>query len=250
VASASQTHDHVPVLVGRDQGLLKSSAIRALCHDPAWFTDNIPADLDDRDTKESLCGKWIIELAEIPHVRRDVERLKAFLSSQVDRYRSAYGRASQDHARQNVFIGTSNDLEFVDVTGNRRFWPFTTAGKIGIEPIRRDRDQLWAEALALYRQGVDWWLPDDIELIAAERQEEFVEGDLWDDIIADWIKRHPGPFTLEQLFAKDTGITPYREAAATPKADQMRASRCLIKLRWRQSRCTLGGRRAYWWQPR
>ena len=50
-------HDHVPVVVGRLQGMLKSTAIRTLCPDPAWFTDNISPDLVDRDTKESLRGK-------------------------------------------------------------------------------------------------------------------------------------------------------------------------------------------------
>jgi hypothetical protein len=243
-------HDHVPVIVGRDQGLLKSSGIRALCHDPAWFTDNIPPDISERDTKESLVGKWIIELAEIPHVRRDAERLKAFLSSQVDRYRAAYGRASQDHPRQSAFIGTSNDLEFVDVTGNRRFWPFRSAGQINIHAIEHDRDQLWAEALVLYRQGVRWWLPPNIEQIARARQDEFLESDVWEKVIAEWLAAHPGPFTMDNLFAKDTGITPYRDIVATPKADEMRAARCLIRLGWHKSQCTLNGKRAVWWHPR
>jgi hypothetical protein len=72
-------HDHVAVVVGRQQGMLKSTAIRALCHDPAWFTDNISPDLIYRDTKESLRGKWIIELAEIPHICRGTERMKGIL---------------------------------------------------------------------------------------------------------------------------------------------------------------------------
>jgi hypothetical protein len=241
-------HDHVPVVVGRDQGLLKSSAIRALCHDPAWFTDNIPSDLADRDTKESLAGKWIIELAEIPHVRKETERLKAFLSSQVDRYRAAYGRVTQDHPRQSAFIGTSNDLEFADVTGNRRFWPFVSAGLIDLDGIVRDRDQLWAEAVALYRQGVRWWLPPNIEQIARERQDAFVESDLWDGVIAEWLHQHPGPFTMEDLFARDTGIKPFRDTVDTQRADEMRAARCLVRLGWHKSRCTLKGKRAVWWR--
>jgi len=243
-------HDHVPVAIGHDQGMQKSRAIQALCHDPAWFFDNMHPDITERDTKESIAGKWIVELAEIPHVRRDAERLKAFLSSSTDRYRAAYGRANQDHPRQSAFIGTSNDLEFTDVTGNRRFWPFVTVGMINIEAILRDRDQLWAEAVTLYRHGVQWWLPPNIEKIAAERQEAFVEADIWDGIIAKWQALHPGPLTMEDLFAKDTGITPYRETAATQKADEMRAARCLKRLGWYGSRCTLNGKRAYWWQPR
>jgi hypothetical protein len=240
-------HDHVPVVVGRQQGMLKSTAIRTLCPDPAWFTDNISPDLIDRDTKESLRGKWIIELAELPHIRRETERVKVFFSAQADRYRAAYGRATQDHPRQNAFFGSSNDLEFVDVTGNRRFWPFLSAGTINIASIEADRDQLWAEALALYRQGVRWWLPPKIEAIAAEQQAAFVEDDVWEEPIVSWLGAHPDPFTLADLFAKDTGITPYRETTAVSKRDEMRAARCLIKLKLFKRQATIDRRRATFW---
>jgi hypothetical protein len=93
-------HDHVPVIVDPSQGTGKSLAIRELCSDPTWFTDNIPANLQDKDTKDALRGKWIVELSETPHVAKAVEQLKAFLSSQVDRYRPAYGRTTKDHPRQ------------------------------------------------------------------------------------------------------------------------------------------------------
>jgi predicted P-loop ATPase len=241
-------HDHVPVVVSREQGLLKSTSILALCADPAWFSDNLPPDLADRDTKESLRGKWIIELSEIPHFRREVERLKAFISDAADRYRAPYGRVNQDHPRQCVFIGTSNDLEFADVTGNRRFWPFRISSAVDVEAILRDRDQLWAEAADLYRRGIKWWLPPNIEKIAAERQEAFVEADLWDGLITTWLTKHPGPFTMEDLFARDTGIMPLRDTAMTPRADEMRAARCLVRLGWHKNRCTLNGERAVWWQ--
>jgi predicted P-loop ATPase len=240
--------DNVPVVVGHDQGLLKSTAVRALCHDPAWFSDNISPDLIDRDTKESLRGKWIIELAEFPHIRRETERVKAFFSSQVDRYRAAYGRANQDHPRQCVFIGTSNDLEFVDVTGNRRFWPFVATGPIDVTAIERDRDQLWAEATSLYARGERWWLPPKIEVIASERQEEFVESDIWDGLIHDWTEKHTGPFTMKDLFAIDTGITPYRDVAAVTRVDEMRAARCLKKLGFTKRQKMIGGKRGTWWQ--
>ncbi len=241
-------HDHVPVLVSNNQGLLKSSSILALCADPAWFSDNLPPDLADRDTKEFLRGKWLIELSEIPHVRREVERMKAFVASPNDRYRAAYGRFNQDHPRQCGFIGTSNDLEFADVTGNRRFWPFRISEAIDVEAIIRDRDQLWAEAADMYSRGVKWWLPPDVEKIAAEKQEAFVEADLWDGLITTWLDQHPDPFTMEDLFAKDTGITPYRETAATTRTDEMRAARCLKKLGLHKDRYVLNGKRAVWWQ--
>lgn len=70
---------------------------------------------------------------------------------------------------------------------NRRFWPIR-CGQIDLEALRRDRDQLWAEAMALYRQGAIWWL-DDPELIAMARaeQEERYQSDAWDGLIDRWL---------------------------------------------------------------
>jgi hypothetical protein len=241
--------DNVVVAVGR-QRILKSSAVRALCHDLSWFTDNISPNLIERDTKESLRGKWIIELAEIPHVRKESERAKMFFSTQEDRYRASYGRLNQDHPRQCVFFGTSNNLQFVDATGNARYWPFTVAGHIDVSRIIDDRDQLWAEAVDLYRQGVQWWLPPNIEIIAAEEQAQFVEQDIWDKLIEDWCFQHPGPFTMDDLFARGTGITPFRDPADVPKRDQMRAGERLTMMGFRNRQMTWLGRRAMWWSRR
>jgi putative DNA primase/helicase len=179
--------DHLPVLVG-DQGFNKSRAIRALCRDEAWFSDDLSPDLVDKDTKDSLVGKWLIELAEIPHVRKEVERVKAFFSRQTDRYRRAYDRMTSDWPRQCVFMGSSNDLDFIDPTGNRRFWPVEVAGPIDVAPIERDRDQLWAEAVHMFEAGFQWWLPPDIEKIAGEEQERFREEDIWCTELETWAK--------------------------------------------------------------
>ena len=146
--------DNLPVLIG-PQGFGKSRAIRALCRDDAWFSDDLSPDLTEKDTKDSLVGKWLVELAEIPHVRKEVERVKAFFSRQTDRYRRAYDRMTNDWPRQCVFMGSSNDLEFIDVTGNRRFWPVEVAGPIDVAPIVRDRDQLWAEAVHMFVAGFE-----------------------------------------------------------------------------------------------
>jgi predicted P-loop ATPase len=240
-------HDHAPVAVGHE-GFMKSEAIRALCHDEAWFTDDISPNLIERDTKESLRGKWIDELAEMPHLKSELERLKAFVSRRVDRYRMPYGMLNQDHPRQNAFFGTCNGLEFLDVTGNRRFWPFTVAKQIHVTAIIADRDQLWAEAKQLYHQGVHWWLAPNIEAIAREQQARFLEDDLWEELIAQWTRSRTEPFSLKDLFAKDTGITPYREAAAVTKTDQMRAARCLTKMGFTKNVRLWRGDRTSWWQ--
>jgi predicted P-loop ATPase len=240
--------DNVPVIIGK-QGMLKSTGLATLCPDPAWFTDDIPLDIEDRDTKATLAGKLIIELAEFPQARKDAELLKGFLSRQVDRFRAPYGRVTEDHPRQGVLAATTNRLVLPDETGSRRKWPVQTKGPADVVAIARDRDQLWAEAYHLYKQDTPWHLPANIEAIAREVQAEFTESDPWDSIIVDWAgQRGNAPFTMNDLFAVNTGIMPFREPVMTQKTDEMRAARCLIRLGWTQRRARLGGpQKRYWW---
>ena len=105
------------------QGVGKSTCLRILAGDE-WFADEI-ADLGTKDSAQDLRGKWIVELAEVAALRRAaLERMKAFISRNVDHYRPSYGRRSMDFPRQCVFAGTTNaDAYLADETGNRRFWP-------------------------------------------------------------------------------------------------------------------------------
>jgi predicted P-loop ATPase len=180
--------DCLPCLVS-PQGWGKSRGLQALVPDPLWFSDDLSTNVVDRDAKESLSGKLLIELAEFPHMRRDIERVKAWFSRHVDRYRRAYGRLNMDHPRQCVFCASTNNLEFLDMTGNRRVWPIPLAGPVDVTVIERDREQLWAEAMHCYYQGLAWWLTPEIEAIAGNMQDAYVEDDEWDNLILDFLDR-------------------------------------------------------------
>lgn len=154
------------VLEGR-QGAGKSSAIKALAGE-AWFHDGLH-DLHSKDASAGLRGKWIIELPELSAMRRsDVEAVKAFLSRTEERYRPAYARAEVVEPRRCVFAGTTNRTDYLtDDTGGRRFWP-VTVGKVDVPGLTRDRDQIWAEAVARFRAGESWWLDREAEAEAAK----------------------------------------------------------------------------------
>jgi hypothetical protein len=226
--------DHTPVALG-PQNLNKSKAVAALCPDEAWFSDDLSTDLGARDTKDSLRGKWLMELAELPHIRKEVRQVKQFFSKQTDRYRRPYDRSTQDWARQCVFFASANELEFLDPTGNRRWWPFEPTKAIDVERIKADRDQLWAEAVALYRDGYQWWLPATIERLANEQQEQYREDDVWCGILATWIEEKqkllpegepPEPFTLTDAME----CLGFHDPRAIDKRAQMRASDALKSL--------------------
>lgn len=239
--------DTLPIFVS-EQAYLKALALQALVGNPKWFSDDIPVDVVDKDAKDALVGKWIVELAEMPHLRRDVERFKAFVSRQADRFRRAFERLTQDWPRQTALTGTSNDLTYLDVTGNRRFWAIPLAEPANVELIKRDRDQLWAEAVCLYRDKVSWWLSDEMEKIAAEIQDGYVEEDVLESEIAEWIERRRdpitkdvAPFTIKMLLVglasalglgSALGLSPGPTAASKP--DQMRVAQCLKRHRFRR----------------
>lgn len=180
--------DELPVLEGR-QGNLKSSAIRELCPEVAWFSDDLPLDVDSKEVIERTSGKWIIEAAELSGMRANQrEHLKAMLSRQIDGpARMSYAREPIEEPRQFVLIGTTNDASYLnDSTGNRRFWP-VRVDRFDLDALRRDRNQLWAEAAALEAEGVSIRLDPSLWEAASAEQEQRREADPWEASIAEFV---------------------------------------------------------------
>ena len=174
-----------------EQGTRKSSALAAL--GGPWFTD---ADINFRGDKDSLqliTKRWIVELGELTSFSRSAaEEQKSFLAKSADFFRPPYAEIPVEWPRRCVFAGTTNRPEYLtDVTGNRRHWPVTT-GKIDLEALRADRDQLWAEAVALYKAGVQWYLTDDEQQIAnAQTELRMVSTVLAEEIEAWFLSKEP-----------------------------------------------------------
>lgn len=178
--------DHILVLES-PQGYGKSSVARLLGIQPDWFTDNVP-DIHSKDAALQLCGRWIVELAELAAMRRaEVEGVKAFISRPVDVFRPPYGRRAISVPRQSVFIATTNETNYLrDVTGNRRFWP-VKCGRIDLNALARDRDQLWAEAVECFRLAETWHLDQSQTSLAVEEQDHRVMMTVLESDIADYL---------------------------------------------------------------
>lgn len=163
--------DYVLVLEGH-QGQLKSSIARAIASDE-WFLDNLP-DLKDKDSMLNLQGKWLIELGELTNVKRsDYNLVKTYLTRRVDTVRPHYGRIMSDVPRQSVFIGTVNEGQYLkDPTGNRRFWP-VKVGICDVDNLKKERDQIFAEAVYAYNHKKEILkLSDEAEQQARRAQED------------------------------------------------------------------------------
>jgi hypothetical protein len=185
--------DYMLVLEG-DQGTFKSTACAILAGD--YFSDHLP-NLSNKDASLHLRGKWLIEVAELrAYSRAAIDEFKEFLVRDIDRYRPPWGRKDVHEPRQCVFVGTTNKLNYLrDETGNRRTWPVKT-GIIKPEDLRRDRDQLFAEAVGRFHCAETWWPDGKFERteIAAEQDARY-EADVWETPIAEFLDGVPHDLT-------------------------------------------------------
>jgi len=169
------------------EGFEKSTAFEVLAS-IGWFSDNAPIHEKPREVIELLRGRWIVECADLAGMRRgEVESLKAFLSRKVDSSTMKYGIETVIAPRQCIFVGTTNERNYlVSTTGNRRFWPVRVQ-PFDIPGLTAVRDQLWAEAAACEADGESIRLPRELWGVAGEEQAARTAVDEWDELIADWL---------------------------------------------------------------
>lgn len=183
--------DYMLTLRGR-QGVGKSTLVHLLARQ--WYSDSFTT-MQGKEAFESIQGVWIMEVGELAGMRKaEAETIKLFISKQSDRFRPAYGRRIQEFPRQCIFIGTTNESQFLrDATGNRRFWVVDTPN----EPARDLWDELtpemvaliWGEAKQIYKAGETLYLSKELEAEARKIQEAYEEENPRAGIVADYLDR-------------------------------------------------------------
>jgi len=183
--------DQMLTLVGK-QGIGKSYIIKKLAG--PWFSDSLP-DLKGKEAYEALDGVWIMEMGELAALRKsEREAIKSYISKQEDIYRRAFARNVSVNKRQCIFIGTTNDREFLnDPTGGRRFWVLDTDPEKRVKTVWDDLtqeivDQIWAEAVYYFRQGENIMeLPPEVQKRAIELQEEHSQHNTYIGLIQEFL---------------------------------------------------------------
>ena len=172
--------DTLPILEG-SQGAGKSSGLRIL--GGRWFSE-VHSDLGEKDFYVVLKGKWLLEISEMHSLSKaEVAKVKGILSNQCDRYRIPYESHATDHPRRSVFAGTTNRDDWQnDSTGARRFWPIR-CGRVDLDWLSENREQLFAEAVSAFESGESWWSVS--AAAAAEQVREREPADTWADVLWD-----------------------------------------------------------------
>lgn len=181
--------DHVLVLVG-EQGLKKSSLIATL--GKQWFSDSFST-IEGKESFEQLQGVWLVEIAELAGLAKaEVEKIKHFITKRDDRYRVAFGRRVEKFPRQCVFFATTNKLYFLkDPTGDRRYWPVRINYQQPTKDVFKmddyEVDQIWAEAVEIYKAGEKLYLPESLAAIAKKVQGIHTEEHPWTGLIQQYL---------------------------------------------------------------
>mgnify|MGYP000594883177 CR=1 FL=1 len=238
--------DTMLVLQGQ-QGIRKSTAVRVL--GGAGFSD-FDYDMSSDEARGACSENWILEVGELSSMTRSQrDAVKQFISKKADKFRAKYARRQDNHPRRCVFIGTTNEEEiFQDETGNRRFWPVNCVGQIDTDGLARDRDQLWAEALARYEAGEKWHLEARQEVTANKETSTRLFTDVVTDKVTDWILRYePGvrPFEVRII---DVVTHALADERLPDRSMQSRVGASLKRMGFARYRKTTDGVSSYYYK--
>ena len=176
------------IVLNGDQGIGKSTLIAKLGGE--WYSDSLNlSDMNDKTAAEY----WIMEIGELAGMRKaDLDKVKAFISRQDDKYRASFGRRVTPHPRQCVFFGTTNSQNgyLRDITGNRRYWNVKVPGNGKYKPWDMDEDtvrQVWAEVMVYAKAGEKLYLPSELEAYAKEEQRAAMERDDREGLVQEYL---------------------------------------------------------------
>ncbi len=222
------------------QGILKSSALEVLGGE--WYSASHET-VGGKDFLQGMRGKWLMEIAELQSfAKADKRAIKNTLSTRNDDYRKSHGRNVKRYPRECIFAGTTNADDWGDDdSGLRRFWPIT-CGAIQLDHLIDAREQLFAEAVSVFKAGASWWaMPASASDVQADRQHY----DEWTQPILDWITIQP---TDSGVTVRDVLINAIKVPLdRIDKGSQMRVSRILRLARWERKKVRDGLQTRWTW---
>ena len=182
----------MPILIG-PKGTGKSTIMEIMAGSD-WFCRS-DLKIGTKDALELIhqSGVWIWEMGELRSLQgKTADIAKQFFSDCEDRYRGSYQRMPTTRKRRVCFFGTTNNLQILDDGPERRFWIFKNLGPVDLKKLRKQKLNIWREALYRYKQGIEhnktasfedkkaiWWLDWEMEKENSSYQTCFIVDDPW-----------------------------------------------------------------------
>lgn len=242
--------DMSPTLIS-PQGYRKSTGIAAMTPSEDSFCEIDFGDDDDKNARK-MRGRIIVETGEMKGFqKREQEHIKAFMSRRIEVWVPKYMERAMQYPRRCIFIGSSNQEEFlVDETGNRRHLPlFVNIGDV--DAITRDKDQLWAEAIVVFRElGIVW---QEAETLAKDKHQAHMIHDAWEGVIEAWLSgdddgvaRDSRGLQLAEIITGALGIY----VANIDRKTEVRVGKIMRKLKYEKRQTWSGGKNHKAWHKK
>ena len=201
-----EVHSNLAV-ISTEKGVGKGFSFKILAGEE--YFSNSPLEIGTKKGFMQIhqSGVWLWEIAEMASLQgKSAELAKAFFTSAWDRYVPSYAHFPVHKPRRTLFPLTANTPEFLTDGSERRIHPIRVkeGKKIDLQYLREHRDQLWAEAVVLYKKGIPWWfvsindkgnpekdnlgnyIPDfELEKMLRQYQEIFIIDDPWACTVRD-----------------------------------------------------------------
>ncbi len=205
-------YDYVLVLSG-PQGIGKSTFFMKLCCNEDWYLENLRSIDKGKEAAEQIQGKLIVELNELLAIKGALEGVKSFVTAKSDDYRGAYARESEKRYRTCVFVGTTNNSQYLeDKTGNRRFLPLE-CGSVPVtktlfaddDMLRQEFMQAWAEAYQIYLSGkFSLTLPKSLSEYVEKLQKDFEVDEPLIGIIQKFLDTYEDDYVCNKIITSKT----------------------------------------------
>lgn len=247
--------DHMLVLEGpQDAG--KSMLLRTLGTfgrdiEECYYTDSITIDtIEERGSILKLQGNLIIEFPELSGMgKKDQDQIKRWITLQVDEVEVKHRQKTNVLPRQFILAGTYNPMQgegwMNDPTGGRRFWPVMCGLTLDIAGLKKVREQLWAEAVHLYKQGYKLYIDKDdpVYAMAQAAQAHRAVSDVWIDEVRKTLSDTPIPYWTAGEMLVRIGVPTGKQGAQEKK----RIGKIFSQIGYDYKQRRIGGVRCWAW---
>ena len=242
-------HDTCCVLKG-GQGIKKTTFWRTL------FGEHFAihrGSIGDKDTLLVVHANWGLELGELDSITSQTHagHLKNFLTTAVDHFRPPYGVKVAPCPRPSIFVGSCNAGSFLhDDTGERRWWiipcELPDDQQIDTDALALVRDEIWAGALALYKQKHPTFLDRADELANADLNLEYSADNPLEIPIDKYLRKNS---TAEHIYPDDL-LAAMKDCAPGASINQQQRwiHAAMTQRKWVKHRVKLDGSRPRLWQ--